>query len=70
VRVRFRTEAADDVSLAREWYDAQSPGLGDSFVGSLEQIVDLVGELVDIIARGNCCCRVGVELRGHVSCNT
>ena len=45
MRVRFRTEAADDVSLAREWYDAQSPGLGDSFVGSLEQIVDLVGEL-------------------------
>lgn len=43
--VRFRREAADDVSLARDWYDAHSPGLGDSFVGSLEQIVALVAEL-------------------------
>lgn len=45
MRVRFRTEAADDVFLAREWYDAQSLGLGNSFVGSLEQVVDLVAEL-------------------------
>jgi plasmid stabilization system protein ParE len=45
VTVRFRTEAAADVSLARDWYDAQSPGLGDAFVGSLEQIVDLIAEL-------------------------
>ena len=43
--VRFRTEAAADVSLARDWYDAQSPGLGDSFVSALEQIVDLVAAL-------------------------
>jgi len=45
VRVRFRTEAAADVSLARDWYDSKSSGLGDSFVGSLEQIIDLVAEL-------------------------
>ena len=45
MEVRFRTEAAADVLLAREWYDARSPGLGDSFVGSLQQIVDLVSEL-------------------------
>jgi len=45
VTVRFRTEAAADVSLARDWYDAQSPGLGDSFVSSLEEIVDLVTAL-------------------------
>jgi plasmid stabilization system protein ParE len=45
VTVRFRTEAAADGSLARDWYDAQSPGLGDSFMDSLEQIVDLVAEL-------------------------
>jgi plasmid stabilization system protein ParE len=45
VTVRFRAEAAADVSLARDWYDAQSPGLGDSFVGALEQIVDLVAAL-------------------------
>ena len=43
--VRFRREAGDDVSVARDWYDAQSPGLGDSFVDALEQIVDLVAEL-------------------------
>ena len=43
--VRFRTEAADDVSLARDWYDAQSAGLGDSFVGSLERTVDLIASL-------------------------
>ena len=43
--VRFRTEAATDVSLARDWYDAQSTGLGDSFVGSLEKTVDLIAAL-------------------------
>lgn len=43
--VRFRTEAAADVLLARDWYDARRPGLGDSFVDSLEHIVDLVAEL-------------------------
>lgn len=45
MEVRFRTEAADDVSLARDWYDARSPALGDSFVRSLAQIVDLISEL-------------------------
>jgi plasmid stabilization system protein ParE len=45
VDVRFRAEAAADVSLARDWYDARSPGLGDSFVSALEQIVDLVAAL-------------------------
>jgi len=45
VIVRFRSEAATDVSLARDWYDAQSPGLGDSFVSALEQVIDLVGAL-------------------------
>ena len=45
MRVRFRAEAAADVSLARDWYDSKSSGLGDSFVGSLEQIIDLVAEL-------------------------
>jgi plasmid stabilization system protein ParE len=45
VTVRFRTEAATDASLARDWYDAQSAGLGDSFVASLERTVDLVATL-------------------------
>jgi len=33
------------VSLARDWYEARSPGLGDSFVSALEQVVDLVAAL-------------------------
>lgn len=45
--VRFRSEAASDVLLAREWYDGQRLGLGDDFVQSLEQVVDLVSELPD-----------------------
>ncbi|GMV07528.1 MAG: hypothetical protein AMXMBFR53_38030 [Gemmatimonadota bacterium] len=43
--VRFRAEAATDVTLARDWYDAQREGLGDSFVGSLERTVDLIAAL-------------------------
>ena len=30
---------------AREWYDAQRPGLGDDFVAALEHVIDLVTEL-------------------------
>ena len=36
VVIRFRTEAASDVVLARDWYDAQRPGLGNDFVRALE----------------------------------
>ena len=45
MKVRFRTEAASDVTSAREWYDTQRPGLGDDFVAALEHIIDLVTEL-------------------------
>ncbi len=45
MKVRFRTEAASDVMSAREWYDAQRPGLGDDFVAALEHVIDLVTEL-------------------------
>jgi plasmid stabilization system protein ParE len=45
VTVRFRSEAASDVLLAREWYDGQRPGLGDDFVRSLERVIDLISEL-------------------------
>jgi len=45
VTVRFRSEAASDVVLAREWYDAQRPGLGEDFVQSLERVIDLVSAL-------------------------
>ena len=43
--VRFRSEAASDVLLAREWYDGQRPGLGDDFARSLEQVIDLMSRL-------------------------
>ena len=42
--VRFRSEAASDVVLAREWYDGQRPGLGDDFVRSFERVIGLVSE--------------------------
>ncbi len=45
MKVRFRTEAASDVMSAREWYDAQRPGLGDDFVAALEHVIDLVTEI-------------------------
>ena len=43
--IRFRSEAASDVWLAREWYDAQRPGLGDEFVQALERVIDLIANL-------------------------
>ena len=44
MRVRFRLEAAADVEAARSWYDEQRIGLGDDFVGALEQAVQLIVE--------------------------
>lgn len=43
--IRFRTEAAADVALASEWYDAQRPGLGGAFVDALERGIDLISDL-------------------------
>jgi plasmid stabilization system protein ParE len=45
VTVRFRSEAASEVLLAREWYDSQSPGLGKEFVQALERVIDLISDL-------------------------
>jgi len=45
VKVRFRTEAASDVASARDWYDEQRVGLGDDFLRSLEQVIELISEL-------------------------
>jgi plasmid stabilization system protein ParE len=45
VTVRFRSEAVSDVLLARDWYDSQRTGLGDDFVRSLEQVIDLMSQL-------------------------
>ena len=43
--VRFRSEAATDVALAKEWYDARRTGLGDEFVEALEHLIDLISDL-------------------------
>jgi hypothetical protein len=43
--IRFRSEAASDVALAREWYDAQRSGLGDQFVEALDHLIDLISDL-------------------------
>jgi len=43
--IRFRSEAASDVALARAWYDAQRSGLGDEFVEALEHLIDLISDL-------------------------
>ncbi len=45
MEVRFRSEAATDVVLARGWYDAQRPGLGDEFVEGLEHVIELISDL-------------------------
>ncbi len=45
MRVRFRTEAASDVASARKWYDEQRAGLGDEFLGALEQVIELISDL-------------------------
>lgn len=45
MKVRFRTEAASDVASARKWYDEQRVGLGDEFIRSLEQVIELISEL-------------------------
>lgn len=45
LEVRFRSEAASDVVLAREWYDSKRPELGDDFARSLDQVIQLVSEL-------------------------
>ena len=44
MRVRFRLEAAADVTGARTWYDEQRDGLGDAFAASLEGVVNLIAE--------------------------
>ena len=44
MRVRFRLEAAEDVTGARTWYDGQRDGLGDAFAASLEDVVKLIAE--------------------------
>ncbi len=43
--IRFRSEAASDVALAREWHDAQRSGLGNEFVEALENLIDLISDL-------------------------
>ncbi|HLJ73174.1 MAG TPA: type II toxin-antitoxin system RelE/ParE family toxin [Thermoanaerobaculia bacterium] len=39
-RVRIRASARDDIREAFDWYDHQSAGLGDRFVGELDHVFE------------------------------
>jgi plasmid stabilization system protein ParE len=43
--LRFTSLAARDVTSARDWYDAQRPGLGAEFVAAVATALDLIGRL-------------------------
>jgi hypothetical protein len=44
VQVRFRSEAVEDVEVARAWYNEQRDDLGNDFVVALESAIRLVVE--------------------------
>ncbi len=41
--VRFDAAAIADVTLARDWYERESAGLGEAFVGSVEATARRIG---------------------------
>lgn len=45
MEVRIRSEAVSDVVAAREWYDAQRPGLGSEFTEAVENVIGLLSEV-------------------------
>ncbi len=47
MRVRFRLEAASDVTAARDWYNERRAGLGDDLVAALENVLELISEFPD-----------------------
>jgi len=48
--VILQPEAQDDLLLAREWYERQSPGLGDTFAGAVERLLALVESMPEMYA--------------------
>jgi len=48
--VGFRPEALDDVLLAREWYERQSPDLGQAFATRVEQLLDRIAATPELYA--------------------
>lgn len=42
--IAFRPEAFADAQSAYEWYEAARPGLGDEFLGALEEALDRARE--------------------------
>lgn len=57
MRVRFRSEAVEDVVGAQTWYDEQRDGLGNAFAASLEEVIQLLTEfpridrdVIDVVA--------------------
>lgn len=48
--VILQPEAQDDLLLAREWYERQSPGLGDTFATAVERLLALVESRPELYA--------------------
>jgi plasmid stabilization system protein ParE len=44
-RVELRQQFEEEAAEARDWYDAQRPGLGDRFLDAVEATIDRVAEL-------------------------
>lgn len=43
IEVRLTRAARADIAKAAEWYEAQSPGLGDTFLDRVTEAVDSIG---------------------------
>lgn len=43
-RVRFRPQAAVEIEEARDWYEAQVPGLGVQFVAAVDDALERIAE--------------------------
>jgi hypothetical protein len=51
--ILVRPEAQDDLLLARDWYEAQRPGLGDEFTVEFEKFLSRITVLPDLARRSS-----------------
>lgn len=42
-RILFRAAARAEFTDAAEWYETQRPGLGDSFIAEVQNVIDVIG---------------------------
>src|SRR5438046_2962523 len=55
VAIVFRPEAEGDLLAARNWYEQQQPGLGDTFLDAVRAVlirIELMPEMYAIVFRG------------------